>query len=88
MHIISQDLPQGVVEHMREGVIGQDTLPPLLIPFAHNLVPYLEGAISLADMQHIPSRYLQNTTYNQQAAGASTCSFLQLTCGNSPKLAA
>ena len=62
MHILAQHLPQGVVEHMGESVVGQDALALLLVPVAAHCVPYPEGAISLPHMQHIPSRYLQPHT--------------------------
>ncbi len=53
MHLIPQHLPQSIVENMREGVVWQDALPPLLVSLADHLVPDSECAISLTYVKHI-----------------------------------
>ena len=53
MHIIPQHLPQCIIENMREGMVWQDALPPLLVSLADHLVADCERAISLTYVKHI-----------------------------------
>lgn len=54
MHFITQHFSERIVEDMREGVVGQDALPPLLISVTHHFVPHCKPPLSPPHMQHIP----------------------------------
>lgn len=64
MDILSQNVSERIIQNMREGVVGQNALPPLLISLADDFVADCKGAIvcplSLTNMQYIACCDLQS----------------------------
>ena len=61
MDIVSQNVSQGEVEHVSEGVVGQDAPPPVGIHLAGHAVPDCKGAIGRAHMKHIARSHLHRS---------------------------
>lgn len=61
MDIVPEDVPQGMVEHMGEGVVGQDAAPPVGVYLAGHAVSHGKGATGRAHMKHIACSHLHGS---------------------------